>query len=149
MHSTAPHGHVCSHRQLQPRRLHAMSLRRNHTQPRYDSKSASISYLWKCARQFQSPTQAQWRSRIDNDSQHTLNPFRPKQENTYQYSGSPAVDQSCADHPDMVLSRALQRSTQNCPGGSKCNRPHTSDLVTDPTSNETSDESSKIVHGYL
>ncbi len=53
------------------------------------------------------------------------------------------------DHPVMVLSRALQRSSNDAPSSSQCNGLDAAILVTEPATEQSADESAKIVHGHL
>lgn len=67
-------------------------------------------------------------------------------EDAYQYSGSPTIDQSCEDHPDVILRGTLQCGTEDCPCSSESNCTHTADLVANPAADKTSNEGSKVVY---
>ena len=69
----------------------------------------------------------------------------PDWNNGVEDAGTEAVDQTSADHPIGILSRALQRGTNDSPASTKRDCLYTAKLITEPTTNETADQSTDIV----
>lgn len=64
-----------------------------------------------------------------------------------EHSCTPSIDETGADHPCVVLSRSLKGSTKDGPTRSESDCLDTAIAITEPTTNETTHESSEIVDG--
>lgn len=71
----------------------------------------------------------------------------PDWNNSVEHSCTPSVDETGANHPSVVLSRCLESSTDDSPASSESDGLDTAITVTEPTTNETADESTEIVDG--
>ena len=71
----------------------------------------------------------------------------PDWNNGVKHSCTPSIDKTGANHPRVVLSRGLKGSTDDGPTGSESDCLDTAITVTEPTTNETADESTEIVDG--
>lgn len=71
----------------------------------------------------------------------------PDWNNSVKHSGTPSVDETSADHPDVVLSRSLESSSDDGPASSETNSLDTAITVTEPTTDKTAHKSTEIVDG--
>lgn len=60
-------------------------------------------------------------------------------------AGTPAVDETSADHPGGVHSSGLKRSADDSPSSSKSDRLDTAIAITEGTTDETAHEGTEIV----
>lgn len=73
----------------------------------------------------------------------------PDRNDGVQYTSSPAVDKTGANHPVRVHSGGLKRGAENGPGGTKRDCLDTSILVTEPATNQTANKGSDVIDGHL
>ena len=66
-----------------------------------------------------------------------------------QDTGSPAVDQTGEDHPDVVLSGSLQAGTKNSPTSTQGDCLDTAILVTEPATNQAANQGTDVVDRNL
>lgn len=69
----------------------------------------------------------------------------PDWDDGVEHSGTPSVDETSADHPCVVLSRGLKRSTNNGPCSSNPNCLDTAVAITEGTADKAAHESTEIV----
>ena len=60
-------------------------------------------------------------------------------------TSTPTIDQASANHPLLVLGRSLQASTNDSNAGAHTNSLDTSEAITNGATNQTADESTKVV----
>ena len=71
----------------------------------------------------------------------------PDWNNGVEHSCTPSIDETSADHPDMVLSRGLESRSDDGPTSSETYGLDTAITVPEPTTNETTHKSTEIVDG--
>ena len=69
----------------------------------------------------------------------------PDRYDSVEHASAPSIDETSADHPNMILSCGLKASANHCPPSSKCDGLNTSVAITEPTANKTAHKSTKIV----
>jgi hypothetical protein len=71
----------------------------------------------------------------------------PDRDDGVQYTSTPTVDETSANHPGVILSRSLKRSTNDGPPSSQSDRLDTTISITERTADETAHERTEIVDG--
>ena len=71
----------------------------------------------------------------------------PDRNDSVKHSCTPTIDETGTDHPDVILSRSLQGSSDDSPASSETDGLNTTISITKPTTNETTHESTEIVDG--
>ncbi len=71
----------------------------------------------------------------------------PDRYNSVKHPCTPSIDETGADHPGVVLSRSLKSGSDDSPTSTERDCLDTAIFVTKPTTNETANESAKIVDG--
>ena len=69
----------------------------------------------------------------------------PDWHNCIEHPCAPTIDETGADHPNMVLSRSLKGSTNDGPTSAESNCLDTAIAVTEPATNEAAYESTEVV----
>ena len=73
----------------------------------------------------------------------------PDRNNGVEDTSAEAVDETSADHPIGIHSRALESSTDDSPSSTKRDGLYAAIFVTEPTTNETANQSTDVVDRNL
>ena len=71
----------------------------------------------------------------------------PDRNDSVEHSCTPSIDETSADHPNVILSRSLESSSNDGPTGSETDGLDPAITVTEPTTDETAHESTEVVDG--
>ena len=71
----------------------------------------------------------------------------PDWHDSIKHPSTPAIDETSADHPSVILSGGLEASTDDGPPCPKTDRLDAAITITERTADETSDKSTEVVYG--